>query len=62
MKMETWPHADAPISEWLRPVSAKLRNKREPLSCSTVDKSDGQSERTKRRQFARRKRRENGGD
>ena len=60
MKMETWPHADAPVSEWLRPVSAKLRNRREPPSCSSAEKQDGTSERTKRRHRARRKVREGG--
>ncbi len=30
MKMLDWPADDAPLAEWLRPVSATLRNMRSP--------------------------------
>lgn len=52
-RLTFWPAEDAPLSAWLRPVSATLRNLREVPTCSSAEESGqklpGQSASTVRR-------------
>lgn len=50
-RMTDWPADDAPLAEWLRPASARLRNRREIGACSSSEAVHvpGTSPRTLRR-------------